>query len=44
MERDPDIEEVLVERVKAFRFAERDGTSDKIFTEFNGRAARAAGL
>lgn len=39
---EPDIEEVLVERVKAFRFAERDGTSDKLFTQMNERAASVA--
>ena len=40
---EPDAVEVLVDRVKAFRFAERDGMSDELFTQLNERAARAAG-
>ncbi|OBG34027.1 oxidoreductase [Mycobacterium alsense] len=46
LERQPDAEEILVERVKGFRFAERDGAFDDIYTVFNeaitagtGRAA-----
>ena len=39
---EPNADEVLVERVKAFRFAERDGTSERLFIQFNEQAARAA--
>ena len=35
---EPDIEEVLVDEVKAFRFAQRDGTFDKLFEQFNARS------
>jgi uncharacterized oxidoreductase len=31
----PDADEILVERVKGFRFAERDGTYDDIYLAFN---------
>jgi uncharacterized oxidoreductase len=38
----PQAEEILVERVKGFRFAERDGSFDEIYPAFN--EAIAAGL
>jgi uncharacterized oxidoreductase len=31
----PDAKEIVVERVKMFRFAERDGTYDEIYPRFN---------
>lgn len=31
----PQADEIVVERVKAFRFAERDGTFDDIYPGFN---------
>ena len=39
---EPEIEEVLVDKVKAFQFAERDGTSDQLFAQMNERAAQAS--
>ena len=31
----PQADEIIVERVKGFRFAERDGTYDDIYPRFN---------
>jgi uncharacterized oxidoreductase len=35
LEMQPEAEEILVERVKGFRFAERDGVYDEIYPAFN---------
>ncbi|MCV7378118.1 oxidoreductase [Mycobacterium alsense] len=43
LERRPDAEEILVERVKGFRFAERDGAFDDIYTVFNEAITAGAG-
>ena len=39
--RTPDSDEIVVDRVKSFRFAERNGTFDKAFTEFNERVVQS---
>jgi uncharacterized oxidoreductase len=43
LERQPEAEEILVERVKAFRFAERDGAFDEIYAVFNAAITAGAG-
>ena len=39
----PQADEIIVERVKGFRFAERDGTFDKIYPAFNQAMVAALG-
>lgn len=39
----PQADEIVVERVKAFRFAERDGTFDDIYPGFNEAMTAASG-
>jgi uncharacterized oxidoreductase len=43
LETQPQADEIIVERVKGFRFAERDGTYDKIYPAFNQTMVAALG-
>ncbi len=43
LETQPEADEVLVERVKGFRFAERDGVFDEIYPAFNAAITATLG-